>query len=90
MASVHMVNHCLLLLKQNYVGSLLDVVDGGVKDADTIAVQLDRVAVILATDVNNTDIREQMQVLPSLRVSGWSDWATPLHLAPLQRADTAV
>jgi hypothetical protein len=50
--------HC----KQNYVNGLLDVVDGGVKDADTINVQLDRVAAILATDVNNTDISTQMEV----------------------------
>ena len=50
------------LMAQNYVGSLLDVVDGGVKDADTIGVELDRVAAILAKDVNNTDIGAQMQV----------------------------
>ena len=51
-----------LRCKQNYVNGLLDVVDGGVKDADTINVQLDRVAAILATDVNNTDISTQMEV----------------------------
>lgn len=49
-------------MQQNYVGRLLDVVDGGVKDADTIGVELDRVAAILAKDVNNTDIGAQMQV----------------------------
>jgi hypothetical protein len=52
-------------MQQNYVGSLLDVVDGGVRDTDTINVQLDRVANILATDVNNTDISAQMEVSAS-------------------------
>jgi hypothetical protein len=56
------LNPLRLLLTQNYVNNLLVVVDGGVKDADTINVQLDRVAAILATDVNNTDISTQMEV----------------------------
>lgn len=49
------------------MGSLLDVVEGGVIDADTINTQLNRVAGILDTDVNNTDISAQMEVcrLPS-------------------------
>lgn len=47
---------------QDYIGSLLDVVQGGVDDADSINAQLDRVAGILDTDVNNTDINAQIQV----------------------------
>lgn len=49
---------------QTYVARLLDEADGAVSDAATIEVQLARVAGILATDINNTDITAQIQVRP--------------------------
>lgn len=49
---------------QAYVSSVLDVVDAGLGDADSIAAELRQMTTILERDVNETDIASGIAVSP--------------------------
>lgn len=66
---------------------MLDVVDGGVGDADSIAAQLRQMTTILDRDVNETDIAAGIAVRPldldSLYIStGIGFWVCPTWSSP--------